>query len=564
MLIKFITCVYAIVVMMIITGCSVKKDETGQQHGDASQELPEEKSQPGYTPGPIKTIDLSGVLQNTFEIFSYSRQEGLWRLGSSTFQIQIPGPGTFIILSAGINSKTCNPDQARSTFALFDMDNSGVLTRMRPIETQLPFVFYKAQTLLLQVDSAVKAHCTSLSPAEVFIVTKYITQDPDSLPTNPDLSGSDPDQNQPQLPANPALPSEPTRPIPSPVCDGKPWPTDLAAVFKGKIRLWSTPSLNDGCQNTFTWSIAENARLDPLNGCAAPTIAIEQPQDQFLKINESFSTGRMQLAWLLLQSTASATNIKERLYKGETIDLTYEGDSCISGTQTSDVPRNLVKLVSPTDLLLFRGDSRESGLDKACGIPVIQTLEPIRSETGKNQILATYDYKENTATSFFYKLDFNFAHATGEEATTWKVALFNRKTHGWIYDWTTVDGPNAFKNSFKLTDPDALRRLLPHQEHIELVFRPKAVCKAGETFVQKIFDLGGLFAGAGGEKHFHDLKYPEQSRFLLSEDDYQTEELKKKSTSEIQSKTCPQCGHDSELGEDAGIFTHFLVKGANS
>ncbi len=45
---------------------------------------------------------------------------------------------------------------------------------------------------------------------------------------------------------------------------------------------------------------------------------------------------------------------------------------------------------------------------------------------------------------------------------------------------------------------------------------------------------------------------------------YQTEELKKKSTTEIQSKTCLQCGHDSELGEDAGIFIHFLAEGANS
>ncbi len=44
---------------------------------------------------------------------------------------------------------------------------------------------------------------------------------------------------------------------------------------------------------------------------------------------------------------------------------------------------------------------------------------------------------------------------------------------------------------------------------------------------------------------------------------YQTEELKQKSNAEIQSKTCLHCGHGSELGEDAGVFTHFLLKGAH-
>ena len=517
--IKFIICLGTIIVIGTMTSCNVISDGSGKKHGDASQGQGG-PLQTEFSNTPVKTADLTGAVQNTFEIFSYSQQDGLWRFGSAAFQIQIPGPGTFIILSTGINSKTCSPDQARSTFALFEVDQSGALANMRPLDTQLPLVFYEAKTLQLQVDTAVKAHCTSLSPAEVFVTTKYISQDRDSLPALPNTPSSGENPDHPQIPSGPNQPTHPTRPLPAPVtCDAKPWPTNLPPVYKSKIRLWSTPSLSEGCKNTFTWSVAATARLDPLNECAAPTIAIDQPQDQFIKISESFSSHRMQLAWLLTQSAGAASKIKEQMNKGETIDLTYEGDGCLQGSTAPEMPQHFEKLTFPTDFLLFRGDSREEGISKTCGMPSFQTLEPKKNSAGLNEITATYDYRANTPESFFYKLDFKFVHSADDLASTWKAALFNRKTHAFIEPWKQLDGTDSFANSFSLNNPEALRRLLPNQEHIELVLRPKNDCKPGGGAEQKIYDLGALFSGSGGEQYFRDLKYPDQSRFLLSEDD---------------------------------------------
>ncbi len=518
LIIKFIMCLWTIIVITTMSGCSGKDGGSGKEHGDASQES-KGNGQAEFSNTPVKTADLTGVEQNTFEIYSYSRQDGLWRLGSATFHIQVPGPGTFIILSSGINSKTCSPDQARSTFALFEVNDAGALGNMRPIETQFPIVYYEAKTLQLQVDSAVKSHCTSLSPAEVFVTIKYISQEKDSLPPIPNTSPTGRDPDQPQQPSGPGQPTHPTRPLPTPItCDAKPWPTDLPAIYKSKIRLWSTPSLSEGCKNTFTWSVAETARLDPLNECAAPKITVDQPQDQFLKISESFSSHQIQLAWLLTQSATAATAIKERLSKGEIVDLAYDNDSCLTTTDSA-VPQNLVKLTSPTDFLLFRGDSREGGIAKSCGMPFFQTLEAKKNTAGEKEVTATFDYRSNTPDSFFYKLDFKFVHSADDLSNAWKVALFNRKTHAWISSWTPLEGANSFTNSFSLKHPEALRRLLPNQEHIELVLRPQSDCRPGGTAIQKIYDLGSLFSGNGGELHFRDLKYPNQSRFLLSEVD---------------------------------------------
>jgi hypothetical protein len=518
--IKFIMCLGTIIVIGTMTSCNAINGGSGKKHGDASHSNPGDQ-RTEFSNTPLKTADLTGATQNTFEIFSYSQQDGLWRLGSAAFQIQVPGPGTFIILSTGINSKTCSPDQARTSFALFEVNDSGALANMRPLDTQFPLVFYEAKTLQLQVDTAVKAHCTSLSPAEVFVTTKYISQEKDSLPGGNVPSEENPNQPQnPSGPGQPGHPGNPTRPLPTPLtCDGKPWPTDLPPVYKSKIRLWATPSFNEGCKNTFTWSVAETARLDPLSECAAPTIAIEQPQDQFIKISESFSSHRMQLLWLLTQSASVASQIKEQMIKGETIDLTYEGDHCLTATGTPQLPKNFEKLTSPTDYLLFRGDSREEGISKNCGLSNFQTLEPKKTSAGLNEIAATYDYRENTTDSFFYKLDFKFIHSPDDLKSSWKAALFNRKTHVYIEPWKQLEGANSFQNSITLKNPEALRRLLPNQEHIELVIRPKDDCKPGDRAEQKIYDLGALFSGNGGEQYFRDLKYPEQSRFLLTEDD---------------------------------------------
>ena len=90
----------------------------------------------------------------------------------------------------------------------------------------------------------------------------------------------------------------------------------------------------------------------------------------------------MQLAWLLTQSTVAAKNIKERLTKGETVDLTYDGDTCLTG---GSVPQNFEKLTSPTDFLLFRGDNREAGIEKTCGLPFFQTLETIKNSAGEKE-----------------------------------------------------------------------------------------------------------------------------------------------------------------------------------
>lgn len=509
---KLIMCLYAIGVLILTTGCNVINGDSSKDHNDAATTTAPEVAGNEKIDRTVKTADLTGLPANTFQIFSYSGSDGEWRSESAVYQIQIDGPGTFVILSAGIDSSTCSGDQVQATYALFDTNADGSLVSMRPVTTQQPLVFYEQKLLHLQVDATVKAHCTSAGPSTFFLSMKYIKHNSGEYPIIV------PDPDHPVKPDPTPVPGPRPLPIPIASCDNATIPADAPKSYQAKINLWTAPSAAEGCKKTFSWVMKDVVRPDPLNNCVFPEIKAEAPQDQFLKISETFSTHNMQLAWLLLQSVQEADLLKTKIMNGETVDLTYDGDSCLDAAGTGDVPQKLTKLTQPTDLLLFRNDNRD--IDD-CGSVMFSAMEPKTGTDNHKEVQATYDYSENTPEKFFYKLTFDFSVPnSGTPVKDWKTAFYNRKSHAWITEWQNVPGNSSFQNSVIVKDPASLRRLLPNQEHLELVFRrPAAACDKNALPVQAVFDVGNLFTSSAADAYFKDLKNPTRSRFLLSESD---------------------------------------------
>jgi hypothetical protein len=532
---KFVMCLYMIAVLYLTSACAGKNQTENDQTHDESAAAAGAPAQ--ASPAPAKIAALDGSASNRLEIFSHSPASGEWRTGSATFQISLPGPGTLILISAALESQTCSPDQFSASFALFDVAPDGALSGMQPVALQQAFRVYEQKTLQLQADAMVKGHCTALSPAAFVFALKFIGQTASDIdgtdddhqpgpqqpgPQQPGPQQPGPQQPGPQQPGpQQPGPQQPNPPPPSPGCDGTTPPADAPKIYNGKIRLWTTAARAEGCRNSFTWTIREAVRPDPLSRCAFPEVKLDTPQPQFLKLSEAFDDHSRQLAWFLMKSGADASKIANALRTGQTVDLTYDKEACLGEN------RDWLTIAQPTDLLLFRNDARDFD---DCGDFNFAALSR-DTNAGDGGFLATYDYRGGGAEQFYYRAVFFLTGLNGDADTngssTWSV--FNRRTHAWVLPFQNSEvriGAGGLSGSVEVTEAAALHRLLPQQEHLELVFRPKTTtCDKNAVRTQAVFDAGSLFLTSEGANHFRDLAQPGRSRFALKEADLPASEM---------------------------------------
>jgi len=486
--------------------------------------------------------DLTGQYDNVMAMQFADKSEDGTLSGEQSFAVNLPGPGTLLLLGTRLLSESCDGAFGQERLVLREIGKGGQTTALHALETYVPLRFQGPKTFVLEVFATAQAACAARSPVTLKFALRFF---PIEITSISQTGAAD---DQPRGPGGPVVPGSPgnteppgtTPPNPPPLPVPAPClplatssPADLPVALRGGVVFYGTNSRRDGCQELFRWKVAEIIQLEPFEHCAVPTVSVERTgragQETLVKISEKHADYALNLSWLLGPDPKAATWLAGEVAAGHFAAVTATGDGCAKGVpgQSGAAPVMPLSLNNDSDWTIFRGDAREKCVgDPTSATTVDEALDPQGAAAG---LSVDYRYSKGLPAEYYWHLNYTFRNSTelvaAAKGTDQKAQLnlYNHRTHSYIGHWQDLALSSLAKGDVTITDPPTLVRLLPYQGDMDVVLRVVPTATVGDQIAVCgplfVYGYGREFLDVNRVTAIRDLTSPERSRFLLKEQD---------------------------------------------